>query len=267
MFHFYKTFKQSACIFAAILLFALLPSRVLAKKVRKDYYQLSVYHFVTAEQEKRIDEYLSTAVLPALHRFGIKNIGAFKPIANDTATDKLVYIFIPLKGLEQLVAISKIYTEDKQFINDAQFLDTAWNSPSFTRRENIVLEAFDLAPAMKLPQLTGPRENRVYELRSYESPTDKLHLNKVQMFNKGGEIALFARLNFNAVFYSRVIAGSRMPNLMYMTSFENMADRDAHWKSFSADPEWKKLSGLPEYQHNVSKNDTRFLRATTYSDF
>jgi hypothetical protein len=58
-----------------------------------------------------------------------------------------------------------------------------------------------------------------------------------------------------------------MPNLMYMTSFENKEARDMHWKSFSADPEWKKLSALPEYQHNVSHIDITFLRPTLYSDF
>lgn len=87
------------------------------------------------------------------------------------------------------------------------------------------------------------------------------------MFNEGGEIGIFSRLNFNPVFYAEVIAGSRMPNLMYMTSFENKEDRDAHWKSFSADADWKKLSAMPEYQHNVSRSEIRFLRSTPYSDY
>jgi hypothetical protein len=33
------------------------------------------------------------------------------------------------------------------------------------------------------------------------------------------------------VFYAEVLSGLRMPNLMYMTSFENKEDRDAHWKT------------------------------------
>ena len=87
------------------------------------------------------------------------------------------------------------------------------------------------------------------------------------MFNEGGEVALFKRLQFNAVFYGEVLAGSRMPNLMYMTTFENKAARDEHWKTFVADAEWKKLSSMPEYQNNVSKIDIFFLRPTEYSDF
>jgi len=78
---------------------------------------------------------------------------------------------------------------------------------------------------------------------------------------------LFKRLNFNAIFYSEVVAGSKMPNLMYMTSFENRADREDHWKNFVNDPYWKKLSALPEYQNNVSHIDITFLYPTDYSDF
>src|SRR5215217_5987049 len=105
-------------------------------------------------------------------------------------------------------------------------------------------------PAMAVPQLSSAKAQRIYELRSYEGPTEKLYLNKVQMFNQGGEVPLFKRLNFNAVFYASVLAGSRMPNLMYMTTFENRAEREAHWKTFTDDAEWKKLSSMPEYQHN-----------------
>jgi hypothetical protein len=86
------------------------------------------------------------------------------------------------------------------------------------------------------------------------------------MFNDGGEVPLFVRLGFNAVFYGEVIAGSHQPNLMYMTTFENKASRDEHWKAFSNDAEWNKLKVNPEYQNNVSKNTSFFLYPTEYSD-
>ncbi len=96
---------------------------------------------------------------------------------------------------------------------------------------------------------------------------EKLHYNKVQMFNRGGESELFfKKLGFNAVFYASVLSGSHMPNLMYMTSFDNKTARDQHWKTFGDDPFWKQLSGSPEYQHNVSKADILFLHPTDFSD-
>src|SRR4051794_19268009 len=102
-------------------------------------------------------------------------------------------------------------------------------------------------PVFEKPALFSLSSERVYELRSYESATENISKNKIRMFNEGGEVTLFRRLDFHAVFYAEVLACSHMPNLMYMTSFENIAQRDAHWKTFSADPEWKRLSSLPEY--------------------
>src|SRR5207248_7724729 len=113
--------------------------------------------------------------------------------------------------------------------------------------ETILLRAISLAQHMQSPPQHAKKKQRVYELRSYESATEKKFRNKVQMFNQGDEIGLFRKLNFNAIFYSEVIAGSRMPNLMYMTSFENQTDRDDHWKTFGNDPYWKTFSAQPEY--------------------
>jgi len=87
------------------------------------------------------------------------------------------------------------------------------------------------------------------------------------MFNVGGEVPLFKRLGFNAIFYASVIAGSHQPNLMYMTSFESMQEREAHWKTFSNDAQWKALSSDAKYQNNISHIDITFLHAMPYSDY
>ena len=130
----------------------------------------------------------------------------------------------------------------------------------------MVLKAFPLMTSFQSPSLTGNKTERIYELRSYEGPTEQLYRQKVKMFNAGGEIALFKRLQFNAVFYAEVIAGSHMPNLMYMTSFNNRADRDEHWKRFGEDPEWVKLKAIPEYLNTVSKNDTILMNPAEFSE-
>lgn len=238
------------------------------KNAGGECYKISVYHYSSGEQERALDEYLQRALLPALHRFGHQQVGVFKPIANDTAKDKKIYVFANGKSLDQLGALEERIMTDATFRTAAkQYLEIAYNQPAFNRMEVILLRAFRMAPRMQLPVLQSPKESHVYELRSYESPTEDLYRNKVHMFNEGGEVALFLRLGFNAVFYADVVSGCRMPNLMYMTSFDNMEAREAHWKSFTDDPEWKRLSGLPEYQHNVSKADIILMRAAPYSDF
>lgn len=237
-------------------------------KPKTEYYQIRVYHFANAEQEKILDEYISQAYIPFLHKAGIKNVGAFKSLTNDTVADKRLFVFFSASSLDKLAGLPAQLQKDSSYSKAARnYMFAAWNKAPFARMENIILKAFRMHPAMKLPGLKGVKKERVYELRSYEGPTELLYNAKVHMFNEGGEIKLFDRLDFNAVFYAEVLSGSRMPNLMYMTSFENRTEREAHWKAFFSAPEWKTISVLPEYQHTVSKSEVMLLSATEYSDF
>ena len=235
--------------------------------VKKDIYQIKVYRMKTNDQVTQVDNFLKNAYLPALHRLGVSRVGVFENVGIDTAVEKNIYVWIPLRSLEQLNRIEDGLTKDITYNNDgAAYLTVPFNVPAYTRIETIVLRAFKNMPHFQPPSLKGDPAERIYELRSYEATSEKLYKQKVHMFNEGDEIALFNRLGFNAVFYAEVLAGSRMPNLMYMTSFDNQASRDEHWKKFGADPEWKRLSALPEYQHTVSKADILLLHPAAYSE-
>lgn len=261
-----KQLLQPGILFALLLSCASSMSQ--PEKKERAFYQLTVYHYTNTDQEKILDSYLQNALLPALHRLGIQNVGIFKAWANDTAASRLLYVFVPIKSLDQILKLTVKLNDDKAYQSaGAEYINAVYTAPPYSRMETILLHAFPLAPQMQLPALKSEKKERVYELRSYESATEKIFKNKVQMFNEGDEIGLFKKLNFNAVFYSEVVAGSKMPNLMYMTTFESMADRDAHWKEFGNDPYWKKLSAMPEYQNNVAHIDITFLRPADYSDF
>src|SRR6187402_1906283 len=262
--------KLKPVYFVLIVLFCgiIFQSGMPTDKTEREFYQLTVYHFKDASQEKIIDNYLQNALLPALHKINIKNIGVFKNHSNDTLTDKTMYVLMPVKSLEDVMRISSKLINDKSYqAGGAEYLDDVYTTAPYSRMETILLHAFSLAPQFQLPKLNGTRKDRIYELRSYESATEKIFKNKVHMFNEGDEIGLFKRLNFNANFYAEVVAGSKMPNLMYMTCHENKTARDVNWKNFVDDPYWKKLSSMPEYQHNVSHIDISFLYPTEYSDY
>lgn len=232
---------------------------------QKEYIELRVYHAADSQQVQTIEQYLQTTFLPRLERKGFDRVGVFTAWNNDTASDKRVYVLIPFAALSQLEQLNSLADESQKDSSEAgAYTRAAYNHPSYLRFETIVLQAFAGMPGVKPSALKGNQAERVYELRSYESATEALHLNKVQMFNSG-EINLFQRLGFNAVFYGRVMAGSRMPNLMYMTSFENRTSRNDHWKTFGQDPEWKDLSSRAEYQHNVSKSEIIYLKLASYS--
>ena len=129
------------------------------------------------------------------------------------------------------------------------------------------MRAFSDMPVMRPSSVDGERKNRVYELRSYEGPTETMYHRKVDMFNEGGEVELFENLGFNAVFYADVISGDKMPNLMYMTTFSDMDKRNALWKNFVDSDKWKEISVMDKYVNTVSNADIFLLYPTEYSDY
>jgi hypothetical protein len=242
-----------------------LSTDLFSQSKKHSFYELKIYHLQNKEQESVVDEYLKDAFVPAMHRQGIKTIGVFKPV--DTTQDRRIYVLVPYKSVKQFADIPDKLKSDKAYNQDGKlYFDAAFNKSPYKRIESTLINAFSHMPNLQVPPFKNDPEKRVYELRSYEGHTEKIHKNKVHMFNEGGEIGVFKRLGFNAVFYGEVISGSKMPNLMYMTSFEDRASRDERWKAFGADAEWKKLSADPSYKNNVSKIDMVFLHPTDYSD-
>jgi hypothetical protein len=241
---------------------------VSGKAVLRDYYQIQVYRLSGKVQADKVDYFLKNAYLPALHRAGIKNVGVFKPIEKDTLNKNVVYVWIPFKSLDHFVQLQDDLAKDQEYqTKGIDFLGAPFDQAPFLRKESILLKAFPDAPNHFIPRFTTGSSEKIYELRSYEGPTENLFRQKSKMFNEGGEIKLFNSLDFNTVFNAEVISGSTMPNLMYLTSFENMASHDAHWKAFGSHPEWKRLSGLAEYKNTVSKAVIILMHPTDYSDF
>ncbi|RFM27906.1 NIPSNAP family protein [Deminuibacter soli] len=258
-------FKKASLLLVALT--AVCTAFAFDKKPAQEWYQLTIYHFRNNTQEKLLDDYLQQAYLPALHKAGIAKAGVFKWMGNDTSADKRLYVLLPVASFDALQQLQQRIQANAAYQGAAiTYTDAAYNAAAYERMEQVILQAFPLAPTCNVPQLDANKTAHVYELRSYESPSEKLFANKVKMFNDGDEISIFKRLGFNAVFYASVIAGSHMPNLMYMTSFNSMAERDEHWKAFNTDAAWKNVSGQPQYQHNVSKAEITFLHPVAYSD-
>jgi hypothetical protein len=117
-----------------------------------------------------------------------------------------------------------------------------------------------------MPKVEVPaKKDRIFELRIYESHTEKAAKKKIEMFNEGKEIELFRKTGLSPVFFGETLMGRGMPNLNYMLVFNDMADRDARWKVFVADPGWKTLSSDAQYKDTVSNITDIILRPTEYS--
>lgn len=259
-----KIIKSLPALFGVICFFFVLG--LYAQSSKRDYYELKIYHIENQNQESQIDSYLQNALLPALHRNGIEKVGVFKPIATQPDAGKKIYVWIPYRSIKEYLGIQPKLDKDVIYLaagND--YIMASHINPPYKRMETALLQAFSGMTRFMESKLEGPKKDRIYELRSYEAGTEKLYRQKVKMFNEG-EIDIFFKLDFNPVFFAETLAGAQMPNLMYMTTFNNIESREAHWKAFGADSDWNMMKVMEEYQNTVSRNDTRLLYPTDYSD-
>jgi hypothetical protein len=112
--------------------------------------------------------------------------------------------------------------------------------------EASLLRAFAGWPKLTPPAASATKGKRIFQLRTYESPSNADHVRKVEMFHSG-EFEIFKNAGFHMVFFGDTLVGSRMPNLTYMVSFADTEDMNAKWDVFRSDPAWKKLSTSPRY--------------------
>lgn len=248
----------------AIAVFAIAPA--VGQAGKRDLYELRTYHIENPQQEGMLDAYLKNAFIPAAHRNGIKEVGVFKPIASEADAGKKIYVFIPYPNSKSYFNFSAKLAKDNVYQQAGRdYIYAAYNKPPYKRLETSLMQGFVGSPRHLSSGVTGPKKDRIYELRSYEAATERLYEQKVKMFNSG-EIDIFDKLNFNPVFYGETLIGAQMPNLMYLTTFENMEKRNAGWDAFRVDPDWEAMKDLEEYKNTVSKNDTRLLYPAEYSD-
>src|SRR6266516_1329566 len=160
--------KMKNILFIIAMLVILSPA-VYGAKVH-DFYQIKIYHLKNNEQVDQVDQYLKNVYLPALHRSGIKNIGVFKPIANDTAVLKFIYVLIPFKSEEAWMKLDENLDKDALYTSSAKSFKAApSDKPPYERMESILLDAFSGQGHLLLPATKNAE--RIFELRSYESPT------------------------------------------------------------------------------------------------
>jgi hypothetical protein len=99
---------------------------------------------------------------------------------------------------------------------------TADRAP-FVRSESSLMLAFEKLPKVEASPLAAARKPRIFEMRIYESANSDAARRKVEMFNGGGEIAIFQKTGLTPVFFGQTLIGPRLPNLTYMVVFEDNA--------------------------------------------
>jgi len=212
---------------------------------------------------QRTSDFLRAAV-PALKRSGIAPLGFFASvIAEESPFILAIASFPSLAAMETARAKE---AEDKDYIQARDAYNAA-SARGYERLETSLLRCFETMPAVELPPADAQRPPRVFELRTYESNNATTLARKIHMFNTG-EIKIFQRLGMQPVFFAETLVGARMPSLVYMLSYDDLAARDRLWKAFGSDAEWLKLRAQPGYSDAeiVSNISNTILRPLPFSD-
>ena len=206
----------------------------------REFYQLRRYTMQSGPQVAMTEKYISEALIPALAKRG-GPVGAFRlDIGPETPT---FYVLIPIPAAAAAGTLELDLAQDSDYVKAAEpFWSAPATSPAFLRIDSSLLAAFE-----GWPRITPPAKGkRIFQLRTYESPSYRDHVVKVQMFHSG-EFEIFRNAGFHMVFFGDTLIGQRMPSLTYMLSFADSADLDAKWEVFRNDPAWKKLSADPRF--------------------
>jgi hypothetical protein len=223
----------------------------------REYYLLRRYGLVNGPQQSLTEHFIADALIPAVTRRGMGPVGAFSVnIGPETPT---YCVLIPSRSLEELATLDLALARDAEFMKAAE---PFWSAPAaaaaFVRTDSTLLAAFEGWPRVTPPPQTADAK-RVYQLRTYESPSYADHVRKVEMFH-AGEFDLFKAAGFHNVFFGDTLVGTRMPSLTYMLSFNDLTELNAHWAAFGGNPEWKKLSADPKYAYeSIVSNITNLI--------
>jgi hypothetical protein len=227
---------------------------------KQEYFELRQYRLLNRAKTGALGSFLRDVGIAAMNRAGIQPVGVFNVMYGQN--EPTLYVLLVHKSPESVLhASSRLLAELEPLDRAAEYLNVPLAEPVYVRYDSSLMLAFKNMPKLEVPE----KKARIFELRTYESHSAKAAKKKIEMFNEGGEIAIFRKTGLHPVFFGETLIGNKLPNLTYMLVFENMTERDKSWQRFGRDPDWKKLSANSAYKDTVSNVSDIILRPTSYS--
>lgn len=251
-----RSFIKAAGIMAALPAVKTIASVQKTDAKEKEIYEWRIYTLTGNGSE--LDEFYRKTLIPAYNSFKIE-VGAFS-LYKKEEQEKRFYLFV-YPNMNTYYKVKQNIWKNEAFLKAAQpFNDASAVKPVYTQFETFLCEAFE-----SIPKLKRPDKNRtLFEFRNYKSPNEEANQRKVKMFNKD-EIAVFDKVGINSVCYGDVLAGPRMPSLIYLTWYANIDTRNEAWGKFGKHPDWLRIKDLPEYANTATDNNNILIAPLDYS--
>ena len=226
---------------------------------QNEIYELRIYEMDFFKPASILHDYFEKALIPALNRQGVNNVGAFEE--SGEALPKKLYLLISYQNMQAHQEVSDALGNDDQFKLDAQ---SYWTSPSektpFKRIESTFIRSVSGFPNLVKPE----EDSEFFELRIYESHNEDALRRKVKMFNDS-EFIIFEDVGLNMVFFGANISGNQMPCLTYLLAFKDNEEHQQAWSKFGPHPEWQRIIKLEEYKNTINEISRVFLKPLAYS--
>ena len=181
------------------------------KNMMPEIYELRAIHLRRGTMQKRLDDYLKDAFIPAARRAGCGPIGAFNVVIGPG--NPSTYVLIPHPAIESFLSLQTRLADDAEYKKAGEaFVTLPATDAPYASQDIALLQAFAGVPRLELPK----KEPRIFELRTYRSHSRAAGRKKMEMFDKAGEIAIFRKNGLTPVFFAQTLTGSGLPSLTYM---------------------------------------------------
>lgn len=227
----------------------------------RPYYEFRFHRMTQGDRPRRLHEFFRQHVLPLIQKHKLGPAGFFDvALGPDTPA---VVSMLTFSSLAEREEIGPRVMTDPDFQKALAELESA-AEPPIIGIDSFLIRATPYSPPVAAA--AAEQKPRLLELRIYHSPTQRQLAALHERFG-GPEIKIFHRTGVHPVLYGDMVIGRDMPNLVYLTPFENLAAREKAWAAFGADPEWQKVreESIKKSGQIVSNVSVIMLRAAPYS--
>ena len=219
----------------------------------REFVEVRKYTVKDADKRAQLVEVLDNALIPALNRQEINPVGVFVPLEREEKYALNVFVVIPHRTAASFANANTKLVDDAVYRKAAApIFETTSKDPVYTACDTFLLYNFPTMPVLETPNLGS---ERVFEWRLYRSFNIERNVAKIHMFDEGGELPLFREVGLNPIFFGDVVAGNKLPALMYLIGCPSPDAHAEAWKTFIAHPKWAAMKDLPKYADTATEID------------
>jgi len=205
------------------------------KTMTTSYFELMYIHMQSGSQPPRMAKWLETRLMPICQKHGFGPMGFFNVDVGPQLPTLVVIFNYP--SLTEMEALWGRLNADPDYA--VAVAEIEQDEPASYRTEATLLRATPFCPPLSATA-AGQPSNQLYEMRIYESPTNR-QLNFMHDRFSGGEIDVFHRSGINPILYADTVFGPNQPNMLYLIPFQTADHREKAWTAFRNDPDWIKI--------------------------